>query len=472
MPSLGSLFSGIGGIDLAAEVAGFQTAFQVEIDPACQTVLRRHWPDVPKYGDITSVKGSDLGYCDVLAGGFPCQDLSVAGKRAGLGGSRSGLFFEFARLIRECRPRFAVIENVPGLLSSNKGWDFAVLLDTLGECGATDIGWRVLDAQFTGVPQRRRRVVVVADFGTQRCGEVLSLAEGVRGNPAPRRSARQDVAGTLGGGAGSRGWAIDVLNGQLSDVVPTITAPEPLHRLENGKRQDGGRSDRKPQALVLYPIGVWSDPETARCLSSRNERIDAETETTNVSVSASSVAYALTERSRDGGMTPEWSENLAYALTNPGNGGRTDRRMIVHATPIANTIPASAGHHGHSSPRGDGNDNQVVVAAQSDALRGRKGGATAELGGEIATALRASQGGGDKPYVLVVTDDGREWLVGVRRLTPRECERLQGFPDDFTDGQADAHRYRQLGNAVAVPVFEQVFARLAAVLADEKELVA
>ena len=125
-PTFGSLFAGIGGIDLGLERAGWECKWQVEIDDYCQRVLAKHWPDVPRFGDITSLDGSELAPVDMIVGGFPCQDLSVAGKREGIKGDRSGLFFELARLLRVVRPRYVLLENVPGLLARPE-WMGAVL---------------------------------------------------------------------------------------------------------------------------------------------------------------------------------------------------------------------------------------------------------------------------------------------------------------------------------------------------------
>lgn len=166
-----SLFAGVGGADLGLEAAGWECVAQVEWDKHCQQVLAYHWPDVPRWGDVATVNGGELPAADAIIFGSPCQDLSVAGKRAGLDGSRSNLFFEAVRIIREMRdatggtgPRWAIWENVPGSLTSNKGADFGAVLDTLAEAGALVIEWAVLDAQHFGVPQRRRRVFVVACF--------------------------------------------------------------------------------------------------------------------------------------------------------------------------------------------------------------------------------------------------------------------------------------------------------------------
>ena len=169
-----SFFSGIGGIDLGLEKAGMEVAFQCEILSFGQKVLKKHWPDVPLAQDITKVVGTDIPEVDVFAGGFPCQDLSLAnqGKRKGLEGARSGLFYKYAELIEEKRPRWVFIENVPGLLNSAQGGDFNVVLSTLDELGYC-VAWRVLDAKFFGTPQRRRRTYIVASRGTIGAAEVL-----------------------------------------------------------------------------------------------------------------------------------------------------------------------------------------------------------------------------------------------------------------------------------------------------------
>lgn len=169
-----SFFSGIGGIDLGFERAGMDIVFQCEILSFGQKVLKKHWSNVPIYHDITKVTVNDIPPVDLFAGGFPCQDLSLAnqGKRKGLEGERSGLFYKYAELIAEKRPRWVFIENVPGLLNSAKGGDFGVVLSTLDELGY-GVAWRVLDAKFFGTPQRRRRTYIVASFGTIGAAEVL-----------------------------------------------------------------------------------------------------------------------------------------------------------------------------------------------------------------------------------------------------------------------------------------------------------
>lgn len=175
-----SAFSGIGGFDLGFEEAGMRCVEQIEVDRFCQKVLAAHWPNVKRRGDIREVK--KIKDSEVICGGFPCQDLSQAGRRAGLAGERSGLFFEFLRLIATRTPRWIVIENVPGLLSSHGGRDMGTLLGSLAELGY-GLSWRVLDAQFFGVPQRRRRVVIVGCLGSlQSASEVLLEPDCFRGH--------------------------------------------------------------------------------------------------------------------------------------------------------------------------------------------------------------------------------------------------------------------------------------------------
>lgn len=169
-----SFFSGIGGIDLGLEQVGMEVEFQCEILSFGQSVLKKHWPGVILKSDITNVTSSDIPDVDVFAGGFPCQDLSLAnqGKRKGLEGARSGLFYKYAELIKEKRPRWVFIENVPGLLNSAQGGDFKVVISKLDELGY-GVAWRVLDAKFFGTPQRRRRTYIVASLGTIGAAEVL-----------------------------------------------------------------------------------------------------------------------------------------------------------------------------------------------------------------------------------------------------------------------------------------------------------
>jgi DNA (cytosine-5)-methyltransferase 1 len=192
-----SLFSGVGGFDAGLEAAGMQTVFQCEWDKHALNILNRHWANVPKWEDVSTLTGkhilSQAPEVDVIAWGSPCQDLSVVGKRAGLDGQRSGLFHEGIRIIKELRkesnneyPKISIWENVAGALSSNGGADFGVILNEMAEAGALVIEWAVLDAQYFGVPQVRRRIFVIAIFDSsiaRNCPDpLLPVAESVRRN--------------------------------------------------------------------------------------------------------------------------------------------------------------------------------------------------------------------------------------------------------------------------------------------------
>ena len=195
-----SLFAGIGGFDLALQRNGIKVVASVEIDRHAQGILMRHFPESQIYGDIQEVTGEQLiraGFTPehgVIVGGFPCQDLSVAGKRAGLAGARSGLFWEICRLLDETKAQNFILENVPGLLTSNEGRDMGVVIGALADRGYS-IAWRVLDAQYFGVPQRRRRIFIVGCLGDnwRAPAEILDLAQGGAGNTPPSRKARQDT---------------------------------------------------------------------------------------------------------------------------------------------------------------------------------------------------------------------------------------------------------------------------------------
>lgn len=231
-----SLFTGIGGFDLGFELAGHETVFQCENDKACREVLEYHWPEVRRHDDIRTLDGRELRGVGLISGGFPCQDLSVAGKREGLSGSHSGLFFELVRVVDEARPDYLVFENVPGLCSSSGGKDFRTVLGTLADIsyfGAV----RLLDSQFLGVAQRRRRVFGVfarGDSGWRRAGAVLFDEPGGRWNPAKGRKAGKDIAHSLDSGAGG------------------VSAKENQRTLALNSRSN--RYDGESQTFVAQPV--------------------------------------------------------------------------------------------------------------------------------------------------------------------------------------------------------------------------
>lgn len=192
--TVASFFAGIGGFDLGFQRAGIKTVWQCEIQPFCQDILELHWPKVPRVADIRKITSekeiADIPTADIWAGGFPCQDVSLArmGPRSGLKGKQSGLFYEFARLIAKRQPSTLVIENVGGLLSSHRGEDFRVVVGTLAELGY-GVAWRVFNSQHFGIPQSRQRVYIVGCHRDRdRAGAILFEPERRGGNNSPRRS--------------------------------------------------------------------------------------------------------------------------------------------------------------------------------------------------------------------------------------------------------------------------------------------
>jgi len=420
MLRVGSLCSGVGGIDLGFERAGATIIGQVEWDKHCQSVLRHHWPTVHIASDLkeTHVR---RGSADVIIGGTPCQDLSVAGARAGLDGSRSSLFFDYARVVDECQPDWFVWENVAGALTSSGGRDMGTVVATMADLGY-GVAWRVLDAQYFGVAQRRRRVVLVGRRGDVRsAAEVLALNESVQGNPPSRHSARPDSATAAGPSATHRSQP-------TREVATTLTT--------------AGIDDKTAVAGQLLVTSEVTS--TLQGGGKRGYRVDAE----GAAGGQLLVTGALT--------TQGVSDGMAQA-----------GHLIAASREVASTLTASMGHHGHSSPRGDGTDNLVATFR-----KGRRAQNTEDfetwVEEDFANTLNLADNTGDVRATTLIADPG-SLETGVRRLTPRECERLQGFPDDWTryghDGRemADSHRYRMMGNSVAVPVFEWLAKRLVAV---------
>jgi DNA (cytosine-5)-methyltransferase 1 len=236
-----SLFAGVGGFDLGFEQAGMTCLGQVEIDKNARAILEKHWPKVPKHDDVTTAKewADELGLVgrtDLVCGGFPCQDVSVAGRRAGLAGERTGLFWDALSFASHVQARLIVLENVPGLLSSNGGRDFGVILTALADAGYSHLEWRVLDSQFFGVPQRRRRLFIIGRSGGDSGRALFLEREGVPRHLEARQPARSDIAGSLTKGFGSGGP--DDNAGQANHLV--IAERE----RETGEQQQHARSSQ------------------------------------------------------------------------------------------------------------------------------------------------------------------------------------------------------------------------------------
>ena len=255
-----SLFSGVGGFDMGLEASGMTTVFQCELDKNCRQTLDHHWPLIPKWDDVSTLTGQYiLDHCDgvdVVAWGSPCQDLSVAGKRAGLTGERSGLFHQGIRIIKELRelsngkyPTWSIWENVAGALSSNNGADFGEVLYEMDEAGACFSEWSMLDAQYFGVPQRRRRVFVISCFdpsvASRSPEKILTVGEGSGGNSAKGKPKGQSVTAEASEsfGAGSQSGYTDS-NGVLRGTVTSKWA----------KGNGGPAGDEAYNLVVENPI--------------------------------------------------------------------------------------------------------------------------------------------------------------------------------------------------------------------------
>ena len=406
---LGSAFSGIGGIDLGFERAGCSVAWQIESDPSCAKVLEHRFHGVKRYGDIRAVEPKELAPVDCLAGGFPCQGLSVAGKRLGLREDpRSALFFEFVRLAEWLRPKWLLIENVPGLLGSHRGADFAVVLHALDQLGY-GVAWRVLDAQHFGVPQRRRRVFVVGHLGGPCPPSVLFEPEGGGRDPEAGGEAREGLAGTLGGGSGSRGWASD------TDRTTFVAGT-----LRSNPRNNSNPTTEARQLVVQSYLGTPEIGEAHRVYGTAGPAPNLKQHPMNILVPA-----------------------LALRLT------ANQRWDLETETLVAHTL-RSEGADASEDGTGSGVPVIPIQYVEQWARDKRLNGVGLGQEGDPSFTLDASYPHGFGAGSM------------VRRLTPRECERLQGFPDDWTlvDSMADSPRYRMLGNAVAVPVAEWIGRRM------------
>jgi DNA (cytosine-5)-methyltransferase 1 len=261
-----SLFAGVGGFDLALERAGVKVVASVEIDKKAQDVLRRHFPNSTIFGDVTGVTGEQLiaaGFeprGGIITGGFPCQDLSVAGKRAGLAGKRSGLFWEICRLIDETGSETIILENVPGLLSSNNGRDMAVVIEALVQRGYR-VGWRVLDAQYFGVPQRRRRVFIVGclrDSG-RTPEEILNISQSRAGYLEASQSKGKDTARKIASSTRIGG----------GELVGTLQASD-YKFPQQQQAHEGKIVIQNPSTYRMQSFGQYEEDETASALKARD----------------------------------------------------------------------------------------------------------------------------------------------------------------------------------------------------------
>lgn len=482
-------------------------------------------------GDITKMSGFSTPPVDVITFGSPCQDLSIAGKRAGLSGERSGLFMEAVRIIKEMReatngqyPKYAVWENVPGAFSSNKGEDFRAVLEELArikEAGISipapdkskwaksgfiagddwSIAWRTMDAQHWGVPQRRLRISLVLDLTGGRAGEILFEPESLRGHFAPGITPGQAVAGTVenGAGAADRAFTLKIRSGcdgggkgalvqteksatlsTLQDQTLFVAEPPKAYSFDslasNSMKSSNPHSGCREVEIAKTLDTSLSDPaknqggiaivEPTFCIQGNTiDRADtANANGTGVkedvcytlnTIDRPAVAFALDCRNMAA------NEELSATLQAKSNGGQS----LNYINPVcyaATTEP-----------------NMVICDDCSPAIRSRDYkdpnivcyDARGNGDGKTSPTITGDHNGRITDYTSVIIEKTTRWIV--RRLTPTECERLQGYPDGWTDlGEwvdskgkahkpADTPRYKALGNSIALPQWYYVLGGIA-----------
>ena len=501
----GSVCSGIEAASVAWEPLGWKASFLSEIDRFPRAVLSHHYPKVPLHGDFTSIQAGDYDPIDLLVGGTPCQSFSVAGLRGGLADGRGNLALEYLKLAQRLRPKWLVWENVPGVLSSAGGRDFGSILGGLVELGY-GFAYRVLDAQYFGVPQRRRRVFVVGYLGDwRRAAAVLFERHSLQGHPAPRREAGQRAAPTISARTGG------VSGKDAQDAKLIASTGDIAHCLNAGGM---GRQDFETETLITGALacsGGHAYPGTTAQDAGEGFLLP--------------VAFAM--RGREGGAMPELSGDNVSALRAASGGSTRDVIAFSAKDHGANAGPDGAGYREGASytlearqtpqavaynitPSQSNKDYNARASERSQAITANgnrpsaQGGDVIAFGskeyaqdagdvapplcamgsnkdhpnggGQIAIAFNARQDPTHGPVAdpIGTKDTGHGFLRGsaVRRLTPRECERLQGFPDDYTlishrgKPAADGPRYKALGNSMAVPVMRWIGERIAMVEAQ------
>lgn len=448
--TLGSLLDGSGGFPLGGLISGITPLWASEIEPFPIRVTTKRMPFVKHYGDISKMNGGEIEPVDIITFGSPCQDMSIAGKRNGLSGSRSSLFYEAIRIIKEMRcktngkyPRFIVWENVPGAFSSNKGDDFKAVIEEIckikdeslsvpkptkwnnaGKIMGDDfsVAWRVFDAQFWGVPQRRKRIYLVADFGGNSSGKILFESEGLSGYSSKSISSWKTTTSNSSKGTGNTSISIDGYNGSIDKITSTLGVNCGISTGRNGIMvedidsilfENHGQDTRfkeleeiAPTVLSTYGTGGNNQPFVVSNLKSFDVRLTSEgTKNARANVYETDVSRTLDT----GGTTPDRNQGgvavVSYGIGRPAmNQGYNAKFSFQVEEEVEPTIVA-AGASGVAHPVYSSSKASFFTSAEEE-----------------------------KANTLVATDYKDPPIVNepqyiVRRLTPTECARLQGFPD-------------------------------------------
>jgi len=421
-----SLCSGIEAATVAWHPLGWEAVAYSEIEKFPSQVLAHHYPQTPNLGDMTKFKEWNLeSNVDLLVGGTPCQSFSVAGLRKGLDDPRGNLMLTYLAIAKQYRPNWLVWENVPGVLSSNGGRDFGSFLGGLAECGY-GFAYRVLDAQYFGVAQRRRRVFVVGYLGDWRlAAAVLFERHSLSGNPAPSREKGKSVAATIKASVGTGG--VDVEHPMVavlhSEVCPALKA-----RDAKGPSSDGDGAILVPMQPSYGIPGNWIGRKPENGGNATEPMYD--------------IAPCLTKADQHGVAQP-----IAYAFDSLSS------NSMKSANPVSgcNEVDVSKALSNPAMHQGGAAIVQPVHCVDMGANKGLNGGGILK---ELSQPL-----GTNESHAI-------QQSMAVRRLTPIECERLQGFGDNYTDIQAkgkptpDGPRYKALGNSMAVPVMAWIGQRI------------
>jgi DNA (cytosine-5)-methyltransferase 1 len=451
-----SVCDGIGAAHVAWQPLGWECAWTSEIEPFPAAVVDHHWK-FNNLGDMTKLTEEMLqnaGNIQLLVGGTPCQSFSVAGLRGGLADPRGNLALRFVQLVGVLRPNWVVWENVPGVLSSEGGRDFATFLGALAKLGY-GFAYRVLDAQWFGVAQRRRRVFVVAHARDWRCAAaVLFERESLCGHSPTRGATRQEITSSPEGIAGnvSSKWAKGT-GGPAGDECYNLVAFSQNQREEVRELGDCATAlnlqGTHQQTFLAAPIAFKENMSTSDATVGMRPTLQAENH--------HAVAYTKAKRAQNTTDDETWVPGEVSPTMSCFDQGDTRATTVVaqgftysgYSNQPAwmtgdrtDCLPAS----GHS----DGSHQGVGICIGSD---------------EVAGTLRSNPGSGWRSNGTPVEGVAIQGMA-VRRLTPRECERLQGFQDGYTDviyrgkPAADGPRYKALGNSMAVPVMAWIGKRI------------